>query len=139
MSGPKEEGRLSKRVLLIDDHLAFLEHVRELLSSEFTVVGVATDGQDVLSAYDRDAPDVIVLDITMRHVSGIEASRTLLEYRPGTPIVILSVHREPEVVQSALEAGAVAYVHKLSAGEDLIPAIHCALAGRRFVSETCTY
>jgi DNA-binding NarL/FixJ family response regulator len=73
----------------------------------------------------------------MHGLSGIEASRKVLEDRPDTPIVILSMHREQEVVQTALDAGVMGYVHKLAAGDDLIPAIHSALEGKRFVSESC--
>jgi DNA-binding NarL/FixJ family response regulator len=125
------------RVLFVDDHVAVLERVRTLLSSEFTVVATASDGAAMLAAAQRDNPDVIVADITMPGLSGIDASRMLLKNRPRAPIVILSMHREPEVVQSAFEAGAMAYVHKLSAGEDLIPAIHSVLDGKRFVSDSC--
>jgi two-component system, NarL family, nitrate/nitrite response regulator NarL len=137
--GQPMEGQGPIRVLLVDDHRAVLERVKRILSSEFTVVAVASGGLEMLSAFARHNPDVIVTDITIHEISGIEASRKLLESRPGTPIVILSIHREQEVVQNALEAGVMAYVHKLSAGEDLIPAIHCALAGRRFVSDSCKY
>jgi len=73
----------------------------------------------------------------MPGMSGIEASRMLLESRPELPIVILSTHRERDIVQRALAAGVTAYVHKLFAGEDLIPAIHSALAGKRFISASC--
>ncbi len=125
------------RVVLVDDHLSVLERVKKLLSAEFTVVATASDGIEMLRACAGHSPDVVVADVTMHGLSGIEASKRLLERRPGTPIVMLSMHREPEVVQSALDAGALAYVHKLTAGDDLIPAIHCALAGKRFVSDSC--
>jgi DNA-binding NarL/FixJ family response regulator len=127
------------RVLLVDDHLAVLERVRNLLSSEFTVVATACDGAEMLAAFQRDNPDVIVADITMPALSGIEASRMLRKKYPGTPIVILSMHRDPEVVRSAFDAGVMAFVHKLSAGDDLIPAIHSVLAGKRFISDACKY
>ena len=126
------------RVLLVDDHVAVLERVKQFLSSEFTVVATASNGPEMLAAFAQHNPDVIVTDITMHGMNGIEASRRVLQSRPGTPIVIFSVHREPGVVQNALEAGVRAYVHKLS-GEDLVPAVHCAMEGRRFVSESCKY
>jgi DNA-binding NarL/FixJ family response regulator len=73
----------------------------------------------------------------MHGLSGIEASQRLLHNRPGTPIVILSIHRDEIVVQRAFDAGALAYVDKLSAGDDLIPAIRAALDGKRFISGSC--
>jgi DNA-binding NarL/FixJ family response regulator len=130
---------VSIRVLLVDDHAAVLERVRQLLSSEFVVVATASDGVGMLAAYENCNPDVVVTDIAMQNLSGIEASRTLLQSRPGTPIVVLSMHREREVILGALDAGVLAYVHKLSAGDDLIPAIHRALAGERFISESCRF
>lgn len=133
------KGSLPIRVLIVDDHPTVLERLKQLLSSEFVVVATACDGQEMLSADAAHNPDVIVSDITMGRMTGIEASRRLLVRRPGVPIVILSVSRELEMVQSALDAGALAYVHKLSAGDDLIPAIHAALQGRRFVSASCGY
>jgi DNA-binding NarL/FixJ family response regulator len=125
------------RVVLADDHVAVLERVRKLLSSEFAVVATASDGSEMLAVCAGHNPDVVVTDITMHGLSGIEASRKLLKTRPGVPIVILSVHREQEVVRSAFDAGVMAYVHKLSAGDDLIPAIYAALEGKRFVSDSC--
>ena len=127
------------RVLLVDDHVSVLEGVRDLLSPEFAVVATATDGVEMLSACEYHNPDVIVTDIAMQRLSGIEASRKLLRSRPDTPIVILTMHREREVVQCALDAGVTGYVHKLSAGEDLIPAIRLALAGKRFISDSCRF
>jgi DNA-binding NarL/FixJ family response regulator len=127
------------RVLLVDDHAAVLERIRQLLSSEFAVVATASDGLEMLAACETCNPDVIVTDIAMRNLSGIEASRTLLQRRPGTPIVVLTMHRDREIVQGALEVGVRGFVHKLSAGDDLIPAIRLALAGERFISESCKF
>ena len=127
------------RVLLVDDHRSVLERLEKLLSPEFTIVATASNGWEMLRACSGHNPDVVVADVAMHGLSGIEASKKLLENQPGMPIVMLSMHREPEVVQSALDAGAMGYVHKLTAGEDLIPAIHSALAGKRFVSESCNY
>src|SRR5215467_12791540 len=131
--------QLPVRVLVVDDHAAVVDRVRKLLSSEFAVVATAAGGLEMLDACERYDPDVIVSDVSMPGLSGIEATRKILESRPNTRIIMLSIHREEEVVQSALDAGALAYVHKLSAGEDLIPAIYSALAGRRFISASCNY
>jgi DNA-binding NarL/FixJ family response regulator len=128
---------LTTRVLLADDHPGILERISGLLSCEFTVVATASNGVEMMDAWAMHRPDVVVTDVTMPGLTGIEASQKILEACPRTPIVVLSVYTEREVVQRALSAGAMAYVHKLSAGEDLIPAIRSVLNGRRFVSDTC--
>jgi DNA-binding NarL/FixJ family response regulator len=125
---------MSVRVLLVDDNAAFLQQIAKLLSTEFTVVATATDGLELLAACDRHHPDVIVTDIAMPGINGVEAARKLRANRTGTPIVMLTVDRAPEMVECALKAGATAYVDKLAAAEDLIPAIRLALCGKRFVS-----
>jgi DNA-binding NarL/FixJ family response regulator len=127
------------RVLLVDDHPAVLKRLKCLLSSEFVVVATACNGLEMLTADAAHHPDVIVSDITMGGMTGIEANRRVLERRPGVPIVILSACREAEVVQRAFEVGASAYARKLCAGDDLIPAIYAALQGRHFVSASCNY
>jgi DNA-binding NarL/FixJ family response regulator len=121
-------------VLLVDDNAAFLQQIAKLLSTEFAIVATASDGQELLCACDRYHPDVIVTDIAMPGINGIEAARQLRASRTVTPIVMLTVDRAPEMVESAMNAGATAYVDKLAAGEDLIPAIRLALHGKRFVS-----
>ncbi|HKD05028.1 MAG TPA: response regulator transcription factor [Bryobacteraceae bacterium] len=125
---------MSVRVLLVDDNVAFLQQIANLLSTEFTVVATASDGQELLSACDRHNPDIIVTDIAMPGVNGIEAARTLRAKRAKTPIVMLTVDRAPEMAECAMKAGATAYVDKLAAGDDLIPAIRSALLGKRFIS-----
>src|SRR5215831_11484794 len=100
--------RLQARVLLVDDHAAVVERVSKLLSSEFAVVATAAGGLEMLDACERYDPDVIVSDVSMPGLSGIEASRKILKSRPNIRIIMLSIHREHEVVQSALDAGASA-------------------------------
>jgi len=122
------------RVLLVDDNAVFLHQIAKLLSTEFTIVATASDGMELLTACDRHNPDVIVTDIAMPGINGIEAVRTLRANRTQTPIVMLTVDRAPEMVECAMDAGATAYVDKLAAGEDLIPAIRLAFDGKRFIS-----
>jgi DNA-binding NarL/FixJ family response regulator len=122
------------RVFLADDHDAILAGIAELLADEFEVVGTARSGLELLVAVERCVPDVVVVDITMPELSGIDATSRLLERDPELRVVILTVHNEAELVSRALEAGALGYVVKMRAGEDLIPAIRAAVLGRSFVS-----
>jgi DNA-binding NarL/FixJ family response regulator len=132
----KREVNVSIRVLLVDDNAAFLHQIARLLATVFTVVATASDGMELLTACDRHDPDVIVTDIAMPGINGIEATRRLRAKRTETPIVMLTVDRAPEMMECAMDAGATAYVDKLAAGEDLIPAIRLAFDGKRFISES---
>jgi DNA-binding NarL/FixJ family response regulator len=109
-----------------------LEVVRALLEPHYDVVGTVGDGQAALAAAERLHPDVVVLDISMPEMSGIEAARRLAER--GLRIVFLTIHLEEALVDVALAAGALAYVHKARAAEDLLPAIREVLEGRIFIS-----
>jgi DNA-binding NarL/FixJ family response regulator len=114
-----------------------LNDMEELLASEFDIVGKATDGTSAVEAAIRLRPDLIVTDLAMPSLSGIEASRMMLATRPDMPIVLLTLHNDARLVEQALGVGIRGYVHKLTAGEDLIPALYCALRGQTFVSPTC--
>lgn len=125
------------RVLLADDSEEMLNDMEELLASEFDIVGKATDGISAVEAATRLKPDLIVTDLAMPSLSGIEASRKMLTTRPDMPIVLLTLHNDARLVEQALGVGIRGYVHKLTAAEDLIPALYCALRGQTFVSPTC--
>jgi len=125
------------RVLLADDNEEMLNDVEELLTSDFEIVGKATDGVSAVEAAIRLMPDLIVTDLTMPGLSGIEASRKMLTTHPDIPIVLLTLHNDARLVEQALSVGIRGYVHKLTAAEDLIPALYCALRGQTFVSPTC--
>lgn len=120
------------RVLLADDHAPVLEVVRAILEPHYDVVGTVGDGQAAIAAAERLHPDVVILDISMPEMSGIEAARRLAE--GGLRIVFLTVHLEEALVDVALASGALAYVHKARAAEDLLPAIREVLEGRVFIS-----
>jgi DNA-binding NarL/FixJ family response regulator len=122
------------RVLLADDNEQLVERVAEHLASSFDVVGIAYDGRDLISKALRLVPDVIVADITMPVLTGVEAIRQLQGTGLASRFVFLTIHSEDEFLQACLEEGAVAYVVKSHMNADLIPAIHSALAGRLFVS-----
>ena len=131
------EVRLAIRLLLVDDNRVILDQLSQLLSEEFEVVGVACDGEEMIEPTERLHPDVIVADIAMPLLDGIEASRRILRSHPEMPIVLLTMHREPAVVQRAFAAGVRAYVHKLTAAEDVGTDVHFVLRGETFISPSC--
>lgn len=122
------------RVLLVDDHSVMLDRVGGLLSSSFEVVGAVTNGQEMISAGIRLNPDVIVTDITMPGLTGIEAAQQLREAGSRARFVFLTIHIEHEFVDACVSQGALGYVVKSHMKTDLIPAIKAALTGRTFIS-----
>ncbi len=124
------------RVLLADDHEAILERVARLLKTEYNVVGTATDGQQALEAALDLKPDVLVLDISMPVMNGIETAHHLKQAGAEVRIVFLTVHDDPDFAREALEAGALGYVIKQRIASDLVTAIREAYAGRLFLSPT---
>ena len=122
------------RVLLADDHDLVLERVVSLLKFDYEVVGTARNGTDLISEAQRLRPDVVVLDITMPGLTGIEAAHKLRESGLTTKFVFLTVHEEPAFVRACLAEGALGFVVKSRLGTDLIPAIDEALIGRPFIS-----
>jgi len=122
------------RVLLADDNKVLVGRVAELLASSFDVVGIAHDGPELISNALRLTPDVIVVDITMPILTGIEAVHQLRSAGLAGRFVFLTVHSEDEFLQACLEEGAVGYVVKSNMKDDLITAINSAMAGKLFVS-----
>jgi DNA-binding NarL/FixJ family response regulator len=124
------------RVLLADDHPAMLTLTAAALGSEFFVVGSAVDGPTLIAEAERLNPDVIVLDITMPRLDGIEAARQLRRSHNPARLVFLTVHEDPDFARAALDAGGLGYVVKARLALDLLPAIRAALADSRFISST---
>ena len=122
------------RVLLADDHEEFLAVEARLLEPEFEVVRTVGNGRAVLAEDARLAPDVIVLDIAMPVLGGIEAARHLRAAGSRAKIVFLTIHGDPDYVRAGLAAGASGYVVKSRLATDLVSALRDALAGRTFVS-----
>ena len=131
--------RLSKtRVLLADDNTQVLEYVRDFVSTHCCeVVGAVNDGQAAVDAAAQLLPDVVVLDLSMPLLNGIEAAKRMLEAKRSTRIVFLTVEKDRDACRAALEAGACGYVLKPRLATDLISAIELAKDGRRFVSPGC--
>jgi DNA-binding NarL/FixJ family response regulator len=124
------------RLLLADDHAAILAQAVRLLECQFEIAGNAGNGLETVEAAVRLDPDVLVLDITLPGIDGIEVAHRLRHAGCRTKLVFLTVHEDPDYVRAALEAGGVAYVAKARLATDLLPAIHSALAGELFVSPT---
>lgn len=122
------------RVLLADDNPQMRESVRKLLEKEFEVVGAVANGQAALEQVEKLRPDVLVLDISMPGMNGIELAMRLA--KSDTKVVMLTVHDDPAYIQESLAAGALGYVIKPNMVVDLPDAIREAKAERSFVSAT---
>ena len=125
---------MRKRLLLADDHALMLEGLGRLLSHDFEIVGTAADGRALLIEAERLKPDVIVLDIGMPELNGIEATRRLAKLVPAARVVIVTQQLDSAYVHAAFTAGAKAYVSKQSAATELLEAIHLALDNRYYVT-----
>ena len=122
------------RVLVADDQQDVLDYVASFLDHEFEVVGAVADGQSVLHAAEELDPEVIVVDITMPTLGGLEVARELKKHASKAKIVFLTVHEDPELVSKAFDSGALGYVIKSRLMHDLPIAIKKADAGDSFVS-----
>lgn len=122
------------RILLADDHTLFVEALQKVLEPEFTLVGSVGDGRALLDVAPRLAPDVILLDLSMPLLNGIDAAQQLRRLVPDAKIVFLSMHGDPTYVTEAFRAGASAYVLKRASAAELIQATWAALRGQLYVS-----
>jgi len=122
------------RILIAEDHTVVAQALEALLKSTFEVVGVVHDGRALMSAAEELRPDVIVADISMPLLNGLDAIRQIRAVRPDSRIIVLTMHRETQLAAEAFRAGASGYLLKVSPGEELIEAIHQVSAGRSYVS-----
>jgi DNA-binding NarL/FixJ family response regulator len=120
------------RVLLAEDHPSVAEELRRVLEPEFEVVAVVSDGPALLREAEAVDPDVIVTDLVMPRLDGIAATSALLARRPGSRVVLVTVHDEPDLAERGYAAGALAFVAKLAASRDLVPAVRAALRDERW-------
>lgn len=127
-------------IILADDHPVVRRGMQALLESEpdFSIVGVAADGLETVRLADRLKPDVLVLDLMMPGLSGLEALRIIRERSPRSRIVILSMYSSSAFVAQALQNGAIGYILKGCTEENLVRAVREAAAGRRFLSPPVT-
>jgi DNA-binding NarL/FixJ family response regulator len=123
------------RVLLVDDSESVLAHAAATLSSACIVVGAVTDGKAALESVDRLHPDVIVLDISMPGMSGLEVAARLRRAGSTIPLVFLTIHDDEELVRATQAVGGIGYVVKTLLPSDLVIAVNAACAGERYVSQ----
>lgn len=128
---------MSIKVFIADDHAMVREGLRLILEAErdLSVIGEAADGRQAVRLIQRLAPDVVIMDIAMPILNGIEATEQILNSKTFTQIIILSMHATKEHIFRALEAGAKGYLLKESAGKELVKAIRAVYAGNRFLSD----
>lgn len=122
------------RILLADDHRLFIDGLKRLLAPEFEVVGTVEDGKEILKAVELLNPDVLVIDISMPNLNGLEAARGVHQVHKEVKIVFLTMHTEVAYAVNAFQAGASGYVLKHAASEELIHAIKEVFKGRTFIS-----
>ena len=125
-------------VILADDHAILRDGLRFLLEAagDIQIISMAANGQEAVEQAKLYCPDVVVMDISMPVMSGIEATRHICKICEHTKVAILSMHHTTEYIQRALEAGAVGYLLKDSAGAELVAAIRAVNGGKRYISKT---
>jgi len=126
------------RVLLADDHRLLREAFVKLLEPECDVLGAVTDGRALLEAAPRLRPDVVVLDIAMPLLNGLDAARQLKRLMPGVKVIFLTVSEDPELAAEAFRAGGSAFLLKNSAASELLQAIADVMQGRSYVTPLAT-
>ena len=129
----------SYRVLVADDHPVVRHGVRVLLESQpgVQVCGEASTGMEAVDYVKKEKPDLLVLDLTLPDMNGLEVMRAIRDESPSTDVLVLTMHSSEELAQEVLRCGALGYVLKSRLGTDLIPALKLATVGSRFVSPGC--
>lgn len=122
------------KVLLADDHVVVAKGLEALLKDTFDLVGVVHDGRALIEAVETLRPDVVVTDISMPLLNGLDAVRQIRTRRPDVKVVVLTMHKETQLAADAFRAGASGYLLKVSPGEELITAIQQAALGRAYVT-----
>jgi DNA-binding NarL/FixJ family response regulator len=122
------------RIVVADDYEEMLSLVKDVLQSEFEVVAAVRDGRDLLQAVKNFKPDVIIANINMPEMSGIEATRIILEEDFDAKIILLTMYTDWKVVEVGISAGAKGYVFKLAAVQELVPAVYEVIEGRFYIS-----
>jgi DNA-binding NarL/FixJ family response regulator len=122
------------RVLIADDHTLIAELCKRLLEVDFDVVGVVTDGRALVHAAAEFRPDVIMVDVTMPVLNGLDAGRQVKEFLPAVKLVYLTMNSDPEVAAEAFERGASGYLHKTCAAAEMVTAVREVLRGKSYIS-----
>ena len=127
-----------ERVVLADDHTLVLEAFSILLSPDVDIVGTAADGRELIKIVRELKPDIVVTDISMPNLNGVDACMKLLKLAPKTKIIFLTVLNDPDVVAEVIRAGAKGYLLKSSASSELLQAIRAVSAGRTYITPLVT-
>ena len=127
-------GKARPRFLIADDHAIFAEALRVLLEEKYSVLGIVTDGPALVAEAARLKPDVIVVDVGMPLLNGLDAARRVREHSPGIKFVFLTMQDDPNLAAAALELGAIAFVLKHSGKQELLQAIDHVLSGRPYLT-----
>lgn len=122
------------RIVIAEDHTLVREGMRQLLADDFEVIAAVDDGRALLAVAERLQPELILIDISMPRLNGLDAARQLAGVCPDSRLVFVTIHADPAYVQAAFAAGAHGYVLKSEAASGLIAAMHEVLAGRRHLS-----
>jgi DNA-binding NarL/FixJ family response regulator len=138
MLAPEETVMTRPRVLLADDHRLLREAFKQLLQPRCEVVGAVGDGRTLLEAAPQLRPDIVVLDIAMPLLNGLDAARQLRRLMPAVKVIFLTVSEDPEVAADAFRAGASGYLLKNSASAELLQAIREVFEGRSYVTPLAT-
>ena len=126
------------RVLLADDHTLVAEAFKQLLEPEYSVVGTVTDGRTLLAVAPKLNPDIILLDISMPLLNGLDAGRRLKQAMPAVKLIYLTVNEDPQLAAEAFRLGAAGYVVKSAVASELFQAIQEVLKGKSYVSPLVT-
>ena len=128
---------MSIKVFLADDHVVVRDGLKFILEAQgdITVVGEASNGRQAVNQVEKLQPDVVVMDVAMPELNGIEATRQIRTALPNTQVVMLSVYSSSEHIYRALKAGARGYLFKESAGAEVVKAVRTVHAGRRYLCE----
>jgi len=131
---------MSLRILVVDDHAVVRRGVRSLLESQegWEVCGEATTGRDAVEQSRRLRPDVVVMDLSLPELNGLDATRQILKIAPDTEVLVLTMHHSEELARDALQAGARGYVLKSDADENLIAAVDNLRRHKPFLTSTVT-
>jgi DNA-binding NarL/FixJ family response regulator len=126
------------RLLMADDHTLVLEGLKRILEADFDLVGTAENGRELVRLAEELKPDVVLVDISMPLLNGIDATRQLLKHTPQAKVIFVTMHADADYVAEAFRAGASGYLLKRSAASELVTAIHDVMKGRYYVTPLVT-